>query len=289
MDFKKEELIKSPLNYTGGKFKLLPQILPLFPDNIDTFYDMFGGGCNVGINIKCNKIIYNDIEKVIVNLFNDWKQINSSQALEVLNSTINKYKLSKINEEGFKNIRNDYNKGNRSWNMFYAMITNAFNYQIRFNKNNDYNMPFGKNRSSFNPSLEKRFIKFIDKIHNTNIEFINNDFKYLDINNLNKDDFIYCDPPYLITCASYNEKDGWNIEKEKELLKILDKINNKGVKFALSNVLENKGKSNDILKEWSKKYNVYHLNNTYGNCNYHTKDKSKNNTDEVLITNYKVD
>ena len=41
-----------------------------------------------------------------------------------------------------------------------------------------------------------------------------------------------------------------------------------------------------MLKEWSNKYNVYHLNNTYANCNYHTKDKSKNNTDEVLITNY---
>ena len=27
----KDEIIQSPLNYTGGKFKLLPQILPLFP------------------------------------------------------------------------------------------------------------------------------------------------------------------------------------------------------------------------------------------------------------------
>jgi len=54
----------------------------------------------------------------------------------------------------------------------------------------------------------------------------------------------------------------------------------------LSNVLENKGKSNDILKEWSKKYNINHLNNTYGNCNYHAKDKSTSGTDEVLITNY---
>ena len=48
----------------------------------------------------------------------------------------------------------------------------------------------------------------------------------------------------------------------------------------------NKGKSNEILKEWSKKYNVIHLNNSYGNCNYHTKDKSSNSTDEVLIINY---
>ena len=97
---------------------------------------------------------------------------------------------------------------------------------------------------------------------------------------------VYCDPPYLITCASYNEQDGWNVQKEKELLNLLDELNNNGIKFALSNVLENKGKSNDILKEWSKKYNIHHLNKSYGNCNYHTKDKSINSTIEVLITNY---
>ena len=61
IEFKKEELIKSPLNYTGGKFKLLPQILPLFPDKINTFVDLFAGGCNVGINVRANKIICNDI------------------------------------------------------------------------------------------------------------------------------------------------------------------------------------------------------------------------------------
>ena len=31
--------IKSCLNYTGGKYKLLPQIIPLIPRDIDTFYD----------------------------------------------------------------------------------------------------------------------------------------------------------------------------------------------------------------------------------------------------------
>ena len=69
-------------------------------------------------------------------------------------------------------------------------------------------------------------------------------------------------------------------------MSLLDKANEKGIKFALSNVLENKGKANDILKEWSKKYNVIHLNNSYGNCNYHAKDKTNNGTDEVLIINY---
>ena len=286
MEYKKEDLIKSPLNYVGGKFKLLPQILPLFPDSINTFYDMFCGGCNVGVNIKANKIVCNDKEQVVINLMNDWKQINSNQALKLLEETIDKYKLSKTNEEGFKNIRNDYNRGEQSWHMFYAMLTNAFNYQIRFNKNGEYNMPFGRNRSYFNPTLKSRFVKFIDRLNNINIEFLNKDFRYLEPKELNDKDFVYFDPPYLVTCATYNEKDGWNQQNDIDLMNLCDRLNDNNVKFALSNVLENKGKSNDMLKEWSKKYNVYHLNNTYGNCNYHTKDKSKNSTDEVLITNY---
>ena len=286
MDYKKEDLIKSPLNYVGGKFKLLPQILPLFPDNINTFYDMFCGGCNVGVNIKANKIVCNDKEQVVINLMNDWKQINSNQALKLLEETIDKYKLSKTNEEGFKNIRNDYNRGEQSWHMFYAMLTNAFNYQIRFNKNGEYNMPFGRNRSYFNPTLKSRFIKFIDRLNNINIEFLNKDFRYLEPKELDDKDFVYFDPPYLVSCATYNEKDGWNQQNDIDLMNLCDRLSDNNVKFAISNVFENKGKSNDMLKEWSNKYNVYHLNNTYANCNYHTKNKSKNNTDEVLITNY---
>lgn len=126
MKFIKEELVKSPLNYTGGKYKLLPQILPYFPENIDIFYDLFCGGCNVGINVKASKIICNDINKVVIDLMRNWNRLNSEQALKILEQTINKYNLSKTNEEGFKKIRQDYNEGNKTWNIFYAMLTNAF-------------------------------------------------------------------------------------------------------------------------------------------------------------------
>ena len=288
MDFKEKELIKSPLNYTGGKFKLLPQILPYFPNNVDTFVDLFTGGCNVGVNVKANKIICNDIEATVINLMNKLKKTDHKEALEILKTTINKYGLSKTNEEGFKKIRQDYNEGNKSWDMFYAMLTHAFNYQIRFNKLGEYNMPFGKNRSSFNPSLEKKFLEFVKKLNNSNIYFTNSDFNKLKIDKLGQSDFVYCDPPYLVTCASYNEQDGWNIDRENELYKLLDGLNSKGIKFALSNVFENKGKSNDLLKEWSKKYVVNYLDNSYSNCNYHAKDKNKEGTVEVLIMNYEI-
>lgn len=290
MDFKKEELIKSPLNYTGGKFKLLPQILPLFPNNINTFYDIFGGGGSVSLNIRANYIYYNDINKYISSMFNNIKGQNCNECLKKIHNLIKKYNLSKENLNGFLKLREEYNNGNRTWDMLYTLICYSFNYQFRFNNKHEYNSSFGKNKSCFSNSTEDKFSKFINKINNIDIVFDSKDFRDVNYCNLDGNDFVYFDPPYLITCGNYNDGKrgfkGWKQQDDIDLINLCDDLNNKGVKFALSNVLENKGKSNDILKEWSKKYNVYHLNNTYGNCNYHAKDKSKNNTDEVLITNY---
>lgn len=38
------DFIKSPLNYIGGKYKILNQILPLFPKKINNFVDLFTRG-----------------------------------------------------------------------------------------------------------------------------------------------------------------------------------------------------------------------------------------------------
>jgi DNA adenine methylase len=274
------------LNYVGGKYKLLPQLMPHFPDKINTFVDLFAGGCNVGINVEAKRIICNDKEKVIIDFYNECLKYSSEEMLKVLDNTINKYGLSKTNQEGFLRIRKDYNDGNRTWDMFYAMLTHAFNYQIRFNSKGEYNMPFGKDRSSFNPSLRQHFISFVDRLKEINIIFNNRDYKELKVAKLQEGDFVYCDPPYLITTAAYNEQDGWTEKDEKELLYMLDYLNLHKVKFALSNVLIHKGKENKILQEWSKKYIVHQLNYNYGNSNYQTKDRSTEGSLEVLITNY---
>lgn len=55
------KLIKSPMNYIGGKYKLLPQILDLFPSKINMFYDVFGGGANLSLNVNSEHVYYNDI------------------------------------------------------------------------------------------------------------------------------------------------------------------------------------------------------------------------------------
>ncbi|ALS22171.1 DNA adenine methylase [Paenibacillus naphthalenovorans] len=281
-----KKYIKSPMNYIGGKYKLLPQLLPLFPENIGTFVDLFAGGCNVGINIEAKKVICNDKEQAIINLYNECKKHSSEVMLEILDKTIKKYELSKTNQEGYLKLRNDYNSGNRSWYMFYALLTHSFNNQFRFNSKGEFNMSFGKNRSSFNPTLRRHFIAFVNILKQKNIVFTNKDYKKLTIGKLKEGDFVYCDPPYLITTATYNEQGGWTEKDEKELLYMLDYLDIHKVKFALSNVLIHKGKENKILQEWSNKYKVHKMDYNYANCNYQSKIKNKDSTIEVLITNY---
>ena len=67
--------IQSPLNYTGGKYKLLPQILPLFPQDINSFVDVFCGGGNVGINVNCKQVVFNDIDKNVIGILKLFKKV----------------------------------------------------------------------------------------------------------------------------------------------------------------------------------------------------------------------
>ncbi len=175
----------------------------------------------------------------------------------------------------------DYNKRNTPIK-FFTLVLYAFNHQIRFNSRGKYNLPVGKR--DFNKNIRNNLTDFIEKMHQLDIEFIENDYRKI---NINDDGFVYADPPYLASTASYNENGGWNEDKERELLDYLDNLNDKGNKFALSNVFKNKDKTNDILIEWSKKYNVHYLNHSYSNSNYQSKNRNIK-TIEVLITNYET-
>lgn len=281
-----KKYIKSPMNYIGGKYKLLPQILPHFPSYIGTFVDLFSGGCNVAINVNANKIVCNDINNKIIELFEMFRNIELGEILGQIRDRILEYNLSKENEEGFKRFRDFYNETKNPIDL-YTLTCYSFNYQFRFNNNLEYNNPFGRNRSQFSVNMEHNLIAFVSKLKTLNIEFSSKDFTQISIDNLTPEDLIYCDPPYFITTGTYNDgnrgfKD-WKAEQEYALYDYLDNANKKGIKFALSNVIEHKGKVNDILLAWAKKYKIIELNYDYSNSSYNT---AKGESREVLIINY---
>jgi len=280
-------MVKSPLNYTGGKYKLLPQILPLFPKELGTFYDLFGGGFNVGVNVEAGRHIYNDKLHPITNLLRDMYQNDISTLLDNIDKYIADYGLAKTNKEGYLRLRSDYNaipEPFRPSCALYVLIAHSFNHQIRFNKKGEFNLPVGN--GGFNPTLRKRFIAFVDKLQTLDVKFYSKDFRAFKVDAFDKRDFIYCDPPYLLSSATYNKNNGgWTERDEQDLYTFLDEIGGK-VKWAMSNVLDTKNKRHSLLESWVRKngYKIHYLNADYSNCNYQRK-KYKPDV-EILITNY---
>jgi adenine-specific DNA-methyltransferase len=304
--------IKSPFNYTGGKFKLLPQLLPLFPKKIDFAIDLFCGGGDVGINLDCKKVLFRDRNKRLIDLFVSFQTTGDEATFEALFSLIEQYALSRTdlygygfygcnggdglaayNKEKYLRLRSDYNaadkrgKEHNYCHMLYLLLVYAFNNQIRFNTNGEFNLPVGKR--DFNTKMQMKLRTFLARMKRSDWCFQHGDFRSLDIDNLPANTLVYADPPYLITCASYNEKNGWTEADERDLLALLDRLDSRKIKFALSNVLESKSSENRILKEWvsrnSKKYHVMPLAISYANSNYHRNDRESPSY-EVLVMNY---
>lgn len=185
--------IKSPLNYTGGKYKLLNSLFDIFPNNINTFVDLFAGGFNVGINVNANKIICNDQINYLIELYEFLEKSNTEEVINNIYKIINEFQLSKSNADGYNKLRERYNE-NKDILDFLVLTFYAFNHQIRFNNSQKFNTPFGKERSSYNDSIEKNLKEFCKALKEKNVP---NDFtekiilksKYLrveHIGNMNK-------------------------------------------------------------------------------------------------------
>lgn len=276
---------KSPVTYHGSKFRLLSQILPKIPKTINTFVDLFCGSCTVGLNVKANKIIFNDSETNLIDMYNYLVSKKSDEIIKEVFAIVEEFDL--LEKNGFLNLRNLYNQ-NKLPIYLYVLMCYSFNNIIRFNGSGNFNAAFGglvfKGRV-FNSDKQKNLKLFIDYLQKINTNFINQSFLDFDYSQLVENDFVYIDPPYLITNAEYNST--WNEILEHELLKICDNLNSRNIKFALSNVVKHKGRTNEILSNFieNRDYIVTNLNMKYSNV-YSKNHSNDNETSEILLTNY---
>lgn len=288
-----KKYLKCPFNYIGGKHKIIEQLDKYFPTKISTFVDLFGGGFNVGINVKSQKTVYNDQITPLVELFKYFQNNSLEDILNYIEREIKVNNLNKENKETFNIFREQYNlKLLKNPLDFYILICFSFNYQIRFNNSGQFNCPHGTNRSRYSLTLKNRLSNFIKALKNKNIIFENKDFLDIEFNKLDNNSFVYCDPPYLITTGSYNDGNrgfkNWTEKEEMQLLELLDSLNEKNIKFALSNVLKHEGKENKLLINWLKErnYKVINIKSNYKNSNYQKSKKESKESLEVLIINY---
>lgn len=301
-------MIKPPFNYTGNKNRLIDEFATsYFPkDENISFLDLFGGGASVAINVNYSEITYNDISLWVPKVINVLKKRELEEILEYIKSRIElfnlssthiygqaKYKkfrtgndgLKKYNEKAFYNFRKLINTNLDNGNIqdetyldILILMFFSFNNDIRFNKQGQINIPVGK--TDYNSQSYDKLVTFHEAINRKKIKVMQKDFRKV---NIEKFDFIYADPPYLISEAVYNT--GWCEQDELDLYSLLDKVNKNGKKFALSNVLESKGKKNVLLENWVNKngYKINRLEYSYKAASY---NRNREDLDvEVVVTN----
>lgn len=305
-------LIKSPLNYTGNKFRILEKISKYFPKKINFMIDLFCGGATVGLNTNANKIIFVDSNKYIVNLLIFLSKQKFEDFIEKCSSIIEHYGLSFSYKNGYQCYRENYNMDNnglKSYNsvgyykmrsdynqlndkntddantLLYLLMIYGFNNDIRFNSDGNFNLPVGK--TDLNKNNIKKISDYIERVNNIKTEFICMDFNNNEFNDILKEvDFVYMDPPYLLGNAFYNTS--WDIDKEYKLLDFIDKLLEKKINFALSNVIRKVGKTNEPLSYWCyknrSKINIYNIDYHYKASSYN-KNNRNSKEEEILIVN----
>ena len=283
----------------GNKKKLINKgLIDLFPKDINTFYDLFAGSAIVSMNVEANKYFVNDIEYHLYELYAMFKVFSDDVIIRHIEDRIDEYGLArertKRNEykdkekieqykAAYMKLRTEYNKYQGANVLdFYTLMFYSFSQQFRFNSKGDFNMPCGNDCfSDKNREYISNGTKFFKR---DNVKINNGDFQKLCVEELNKDDFVYLDPPYFNTTATYNENNGWSEKDEATLYSLCERLNENDVKFGISNVFENKNIKNQKLIDWcdKNKWNVY----TFDKFTYMACGKGNSNAKEVFITNY---
>ena len=299
----KETFNRSPFFYVGDKFKLLPQLKKNFPDDINRFIEPFCGGGSVFLNVDANEYLLNDIDTYMIQLHeflmsysddqeNFWcelenyiKRYNLSATYmgrdvpQDLRKEFVKTYFAKYNKEAYMNLRADFNSNKDNMMLLYMLLIYGFNRMLRFNRKGDFNLPVGN--VDFNQNVVNALNTYFDYVKDKEIEFYNMDFQDF-VNQIEPeaDDFLYLDPPYLITFSEYNKL--WDEDSEMRLIRFLDELNERGIRFAVSNVLWHRRRYNGTFNEWAQQYNIVRIQSNY--ISYH--DNTEKDSYEVLVKNY---
>lgn len=296
--------IRSPFFYVGDKYKLMPQLKQLMPQNIKQYIEPFVGGGSSFLNTKGNSYILNDVDSYVVELHRyigsyanrtedlfgelfemiDFYGLSCSYRGRLVPDELKKRHVktyySKYNKEAYIKMRKDFNAKKEDLLKLYLLLIYGFNHMLRFNGKGDFNLPVGN--VDFNSNVYQALNNYLDFIRKHEITFFNMDYiSFLEKVKFGKDAYVFLDPPYLISMSEYNKL--WNEKKEDELCEYLDALDDRGIKFGITNLITHKGKINKRFSDWSKKYCAYDIKSNY--ISFHD-NTIKEGSQEVFVTNY---
>lgn len=184
-----------PLKWAGGKRWLVPIINTYWKDHF-RLVEPFAGGLAVTLGLEPDKALVNDVNPHLINFY---KQIQNN-GLKVSIETLYDEKLFYSYRLRFNDLirANEFNTSEAA-QIFYYLNRTCFNGLCRFNRSGEFNVPFGRYT---NINYAKDFNKYKEAFNKWTFKL--GDFQKLKIE---KNDFIYADPPYDVEFTSYAKDD----------------------------------------------------------------------------------
>ncbi|WP_077369584.1 DNA adenine methylase [Anaerosalibacter sp. Marseille-P3206] len=276
---KNDELVMPVVKWVGGKRQLLTEIDKYIPSHFSTYYEPFLGGGAVFFYLQPQKAIVNDINEELINLY---KVIKDN--VEELIVDLKKHKNEPDYFYSIRELDRDievYKKLNlveRASRIHYLNKT-CYNGLFRVNSQGQFNVPFGRYK---NPNIvnETTLRAVSNYFNSSNIIFKCCDFEEA-VKGARKGSFIYFDPPYdpVSDTSSFTgyDKGGFSREEQIRLKKLCDKLNDRGIKFLLSN------SETDFILDL---YRDYKIEIVQAKRTINSKGNKRGEVNEVLVMNY---
>jgi DNA adenine methylase len=188
--------LKSPLKWAGGKYRLLEQIRNVLPKG-NRLVEPFVGAGSVFLNTNYSNYWINDINKDLINLY----QVIRTNHHLLLEQAERLFEDGNNKEDYYLNrqIFNERNQDKiKQASLFLYLNRHCFNGLCRYNKKNQFNVPFGKYKTIYLP--ESEITSAHKKLQNVKITSLPFEEVFSDIK---QGDVIYCDPPYHNTFTQY--------------------------------------------------------------------------------------
>ena len=190
--------LRPPLKWAGGKRWQVPHVRLLWePHRERRLVEPFCGGLAVTLGLMPRSALLNDANPHLVNFYR-WLQRGFRTDMPMQNDE----QLFYRSRDRFNDLlRTGQSESAEAAALFYYLNRTGFNGLCRFNRQGEFNVPFGRYaKIRYRTDLSAYRKAFAEW------EFANTDLQLVP---LDRDDFVYADPPYDVEFVSY-AKDGFS-------------------------------------------------------------------------------
>lgn len=276
----KNMLVAPFLKWVGGKRQLIPIIKDFLPEDLArrTYCEPFIGGGALFFYLQPKNAIINDYNIELVNVYRVIKE-HVDELIESLRQHKNEseyfYQIRSLDRNTLFHTLSDIEKASR---IIYLNKT-CYNGLYRVNNAGEFNTPFGryKNPNIVNEPTLRAVSNYLNK---ANIRIYEGDYESV-LKTLPTKSFVYLDPPYHPISPTSNFtgyiQGGWTEKNQIRLKEACDNLNQRGIKFLLSN------SSASFIEEL---YSDYIITRVKASRFINSDAEKRGPVDEFLIRNY---